>query len=122
MFIKGDIVLPTNLIQRSDLLNGLFHPAVVWEDFENGDFLGIMLTHTPPNSRFQNILMEKNHFKKDFSTLSSETYFVNQLFIKFKEWGPFICIDRLTENGILFLEERLTNINQVDFASYKIRI
>jgi hypothetical protein len=65
MFNKGDILLPSNRVTRGEWLNGLFHPAVLWDDFYGGnsDFHGIMLTHTGPNGQFANIFMAANHFE-----------------------------------------------------------
>jgi hypothetical protein len=77
--------LPSNKVAKTDWLNGLFHPAVVWDDNYNGntDFRGIMLTHSPPNQNFVNILMAKNHFEPGHKVVFSKTHFVNQIFISF---------------------------------------
>lgn len=118
MFTKGDIILPVKKVGRSGLNSGLFHPAIVWEDFQEGDFLGIMLTHSSPNSRYQNILMEPCHFEEGFEFSFSNTHFVNQLFVKFYDWGPFVVRGRISKEGIFFLEKNLTNRDAIDFVTY----
>jgi hypothetical protein len=86
MFRKGEILLPSNRVDRREWLNGLFHPAVVWDNFYDGssDFQGIMLTHTAQNGQFDNVLVATNHLEKGNEAVSSINYFVNQLFIKFQ--------------------------------------
>lgn len=77
-----------------------------------------MLTHSGPNKRFDNILMDKIHFEAGYEITFSNTHFVNQLFIKFQEWGPFYKRGRLTENGIEFIENELTNTEPISFNEY----
>lgn len=122
MFRKGDILLPSNRVTRRDWLNGLFHPAVVWDDFYNGtsDFHGIILTHTAPNGQFDNILMAENHFENGNEVVFSNTHFVNQLFIKFQRWGSFELVGSLTEEGIEFIENHLNmNSHPIEFIQYR---
>lgn len=67
MFRKGDLVLPINRIKRKNWLEGLFHPAVVWEHKYDGegDFLGVMLSSKGPEQGYDsNILMEANQFEE----------------------------------------------------------
>lgn len=122
MFSKGDILLPLSRVAKQDWLNGLFHPAVVWDDSYDGssDFHGIMLTHTPPNGQFDNILMAANHFEDGHEVVFSNTHFVNQLFIKFQGWGAFELVGRLTAEGIEFIETHLnTNSHPIEFIQYR---
>lgn len=121
-FTKGDILLPSNKVAKKDWLNGLFHPAVVWDDNYDGnsDFRGIMLTHTPPNGNFANILMAKNHFEPGYKVVFSKTYFVNQVFIKFYGWGPFELVGKLTNDGVEFLEMHVDKASPpVEFVAYR---
>jgi hypothetical protein len=122
MFSKGNILLPTSRVAKQDWLNGLFHPAVVWDESYDGssDFHGIMLTHTPPNGQFDNILMEANHFENGHEVVFSNTHFVNQLFIKFQTWGAFELVGRLTAEGVEFIESHLnTNFHPMEFNQYR---
>jgi hypothetical protein len=122
MFSKGDILLPSNRVARIAWLNGLYHPAVVWDDFYDGnrDFHGIMLTHREPNGQFNNILMATNHFENGHEVVFSNTHFVNQLFIKFQGWGAFGLVGRLTEEGIEFIENHLNkNSSPIEFIQYR---
>lgn len=122
MFSKGDIILPSNCVARRDWLNGLFHPAVVWNDFYDckSNFHGIMLTHTAPNGEFDNILMATNHFENGNEVVFSNTHFVNQLFVKFQGWGAFELVGRLTAEGIEFIESHLNmNSYPMEFIEYR---
>jgi len=122
MFNKGDILLPQNRVNRKDWLNGLFHPAVVWDEAYDGnsDFHGIMLTHSQPNGHFENILMAENHFEVEHEVGFLNTHFVNQIFVKFQTWGDFKFVGRLTVEGIQFIEDHLdTNSFPIEFTEYR---
>lgn len=117
--------MPTNRVEWRDRLNGLYHPAVVWDDYYVGksDFHGIMLTHTAPNGQFDNIPMAANHFENGHEVSFSNTHFVNQLFIKFQGWGTFEFVGRLTAEGIEFIENRLSMISDpMEFIKYKLLV
>lgn len=121
MFKKGDILLPVGRIKRKNWLNGLYHPAVIWQDTYdgNGDFSGIMLTSRKPNEIFDNILMAENHFESGHEIVFSNSHFVNHVFIKFEEWGPFDLVGRLRSEGIAFIENHL-KLNSIGaFAEYR---
>lgn len=114
---KGDIVW-VSIERRNRTM--LKHPAIVWDDsFEGeGDFHGIMVTHSEPNGRFDNILMRDEHFEKGHEVGFSNSHFVNQLFIKFSAWGPFYKGGKLTNLGIDFIEEHLSSLNTTSFDEY----
>lgn len=121
-FTKGDILLPSNKVAKKDWLNGLFHPAVVWDDAYDGntDFRGIMLTHSPPKGNFKNILMAKNHFEPGYEVTFSKTHFVNQEFMKFYDWGPFEKVGMLTADGIAFIDVQLEHGSPpIEFLVYR---
>lgn len=122
MFSKGDILLPSSRVAKRNWLNGLFHPAVVWDDSYDGnsDFHGIMLTHTAPNRQFDNILMAANHFENGYEVVFSNTHFVNQVFVKFQVWGAFELVGRLSTDGIEFIENHLnTHSYPIEFIHYR---
>ena len=98
----------------------LKHPAVIWQDAvdDESDFYGVMLTSTKPNGRYDNILMDKEHFEAGNEVVFSNTHFVNQLFIKFQNWRPFNKSGRLTESGIDFIKNNLTNTEPTSFDEY----
>lgn len=115
-FNKGDIVWVESKNRHPEKLK---HPAVVWEyNDEAEDFYGVMLTHSQPNKRFDNILMSKTHFMEGQEVTFSNTHFVNQLFIKFHEWGPFHRAGALTAKGINFIEVNLTQTAPIHFDNY----
>lgn len=122
MFSKGEILLPANRVAKRDWLNGLYHPAIVWDDLYDGssDFKGIMLTHSRPNGQFDNKLMAANHFEAGHEVRFSNTHFVNQVFVKFQGWGPFELVGKLTAEGIEFIEYHLNRYSgQMEFTHYR---
>jgi hypothetical protein len=116
-FTKGDIIWVNAARRHPDMLR---HPAVVWDDEigDDADFHGIMLTHSEPNGRYDNILMTANHFEAGQEIVFNNTHFVNQLFIKFQGWGPFHKGGVLTPTGIEFIETMLTNTNSMSYDEY----
>jgi hypothetical protein len=125
MFKKGDILLPSERIAKEDWLNGLFHPAIVWDEIYDGtnDFSGIMITHSQPTKNFNNILMAANHFETGYEVTFSNSHFVNQVFIKFQNWGPFELVGKLTTGGIHFIEKNLSeNSGRIEFVNYRASI
>ncbi len=122
MFIKGDILLPFNRVAKKDWLNGLYHPAIVWDDNYDGnsDFNGIMITHSEPNNYFKNILMAVYHFEVGYEVKFSNSHFVDKVFVKFQNWGPFELVGKLTSDGISFIENNLSeSSSRVDFVNYR---
>lgn len=116
-FEKGDIIW-VDLENRYH--SKLKHPAVIWQDDvdDESDFHGVMLTHSEPTERFDNVLMFEEHFESDKEVVFSNTHFVNQLFVKFQIWGPFNKSGRLTESGIDFIEKKLSNTEPNNFDEY----
>lgn len=96
------------------------HPAVIWQNDvdEESDFFGVMLTHSEPSEGFNNILMAVEHFEPGQEVAYSNTHFVNQLFIKFQNWGPFNKSGSLTECWIDFIESNSTNTEPNSFEEY----
>ncbi|MGY5254932.1 hypothetical protein [Sphingobacterium spiritivorum] len=122
MFVKGDILLPSSRVARKEWLDGLFHPAVVWDDNYSGenDFRGIMITHC---DSFNNILMNESHFEAGHEIGFSNSHFVNRIFVKFQYWGPFELVGKLTPDGIDFIEDQLTNNDgQIEFTTYRAEV
>jgi hypothetical protein len=116
-YTKGDIVwVEQNRRQPTHLK----HPAVVWQDEFDGesDFIGVMLTHS---NGFGNILMERNHFQEGYQVQFGNTHFVNQLFTKFSNWGPFYLGGKLSDQGIMFIAQNLTEMDLTEFEEYRIR-
>ena len=117
-FKKGDIIWVSPHIRNPSELR---HPAVIWDDLvdDEVDFHGIMLSHAEPSDRFNNILMSDEHFETGHEVDFSETHFVNQLFNKFQDWGPFYKAGELTSSGIEFIESNLSQIEATSFENYK---
>lgn len=114
--VKGDIVwVPVENRDKTKLK----HPALVWEYTDSdSNFVGIMLTHSKPKERFQNILMSEEHFIEDHEVKFSNTYFLNQLFNKFQTWGPFYKAGQLSEVGIAFINKHLEQNAPLNFDDY----
>jgi hypothetical protein len=118
MFVKGDLVLPVDRIKREEWLEGLFHPAVIWDDYYDGygDFHGIMLSSS--GRYHDNIPMKEQHFELGYDKGYHNSHFVNRVFIKFEEWGPFHKVGRLTDEGISFIENNILQQDAEPFADY----
>lgn len=116
-FLKGNILwVPYGKRDRSKLK----HAAIVWDEFYDGgnDFNGIMLTHSEPTDRFDNILMLPEHFETGLKYGYDNTHFVNQVFTKFHDWGPFYLVGNLTEMGIKFIESRISDTEPLEYLKY----
>lgn len=118
MHKKGDILKTKKPVRIWNMDKEMYHAAVVWQDEYDGrgDFLGIMLTTDCRKS--DNILMLENHFNETLKFKFKESRFVNQLFYKLREWSRFIKVGELTEQGIVFIEENLTNTEPMLFSDY----
>ena len=105
---KGDILWVET---RNRNRKRLRHPTILWQQSYNGngDFLGKMITNTPLNQRFNNVLMRESHFELGQEVRFKNSHFVNQLLIKFDRRKPFHFAGRLTDEGIKFIEDNLTN-------------
>lgn len=116
-YVKGDIVWVESVNRDRRQLR---HPAIVWQDEFDGhsDFYGIMITHTEPRPGFDNIPMSANHFEVGFEVGYDNSHFVNQLFQKFERWGPFHQAGRLTNEGVDYIENNLTNLTITEFEIY----
>jgi hypothetical protein len=99
---KGEIFKGTNRKQEA-----AYHPIVYLENYRGNSFVGAVLTHSEEQG---NTLMEKGHFKevdaegKKYEINFDNTHLVINRFIKPEEWGPYIKIGELTEEGIKFVE------------------
>lgn len=115
MFAKGDILLAS----KRGFKEGR-HYIVVWNnkaDPNSGvDFLGIMLTHSTKYK--DNILMERTHIDSTKLFAWNNTHFVNQVFIKLSDWGPFLKVSSLTNDGISFINKNLTNNRPTTYLEY----
>jgi len=119
-YTKGDIIW-VSIERRNRTM--LKHPAIVWDNsFDGiGYFHGIMITHTEPNGKFDNILMNEEHFENGNEVEFNNSHFVNQLFIKFSGWGSFHKGVKLTNQGIDFVEANLSNRDTTSFDEYLTR-
>lgn len=79
-----------------------------------------MITHTEPNNMFKNVLMNEHHFENGNEVKFSNSHFVNQIFMKFKVWGEFELVGKLTSEGVYFIEKHLdTSSTEIKFVNYK---
>lgn len=116
MYKKGDIMWVPFATRNKRKLK---HPAVIWDDYFDGstDFRGIMLTREPPSDIYDNILMQDAHFQTGHKFKFDNTHFVNQVFIKFRQW-EFNFWGQLTNEGVQFIEHNLTNCKPVPYSDY----
>jgi hypothetical protein len=119
-FKRGDLLLPKTKVAKDDWLYGLYHPAVIWQDeFDGeGDFHGVMLSSKLKGKNYLNIPMKEKHFEKGHEKGYYSSHFANQLFNKSGEWNPFEKVGRLTDEGIKYIEDNLTNLDPIFFIEY----
>lgn len=119
-FNKGDIIRSKIKTTNRD---ELFHPAIVWDEsvVDGADFAGIMLTSSGPSNIYDNIPMALEHFHVGWTIGYRNSYFVNQLFIKFANWAPFEKVGQLTTEGIEFIESCISENPKEPFTSYRDR-
>ncbi|MEO9868828.1 hypothetical protein [Ekhidna sp.] len=112
MFKKGDILEA----DKRKFHQGR-HMILIWGEYRNEyDFEGLMLTHS---DRYpDNVLLDKTHVSNDHEFRWENTHFVNQLFIKLSDWGPFEKVGEITESGMSFIEEKLTNTEATYYMDY----
>lgn len=112
MFYKGDILRAS----KRDRDQG-FHYILAWEDFDHGhDFHGIMLTRS---NRFDNnILLDRAFIKTGFPFTWNNSHFVNRIFIKLSDWGPFTKVGDVTDEGLVFIGASIIDHNPILFSDY----
>ena len=77
-----------------------------------------MLTSSTPQSGYDNIPMQSNHFKLGMKISYKRSHFVNQVFIKFVSWGPFEKVGELTDEGKQYIEMYIPKDNAISFDDY----
>lgn len=63
--------------------------------------------------------MKSEHFNPEYQFQFSKTHFVNQIFTKFENWGNFFLAGKLTEEGVWFIDENLTELQPMEYLIYK---
>ena len=112
---------------KGDILEGVktVHPIAFLKKINEETFEGCMLTHAPPNEKYDNIELKEEHFvrnKEDgtnYKVTYDKTYFVKARLLKEGRWGPFKIEGRLSENGIKYLEDKLDSIKPINWHFYK---
>ena len=113
-YVKGDIVVAS----KRDRDKGK-HYIIVWTDFEEGqDFIGIMLTTATTEEYSDNIALDKTHISEELEFVWKNSHFVNRLFIKFAEWGPFKKVGELSDSGVQYVQSNLQELEPVPFREY----
>ena len=96
--LKGEIFLGKKTI----------HPFIYLEEIDTDQFKGCILTHS--NKYPDNVLLDHEHLEQkntdglNFRVKFDNSYFVCSILIKKAEWGPFIKVGQMTDNGINFVE------------------
>ncbi len=99
------------------------HPIVYLRDNDKNFFIGAMLTTSDdyPN----NILMAEEHFKKEdpkgekYELFFKGTYLIATELIKRDEWKPFRKVGELTDEGIRFVESKISNTKPKLWEDYR---
>lgn len=88
------------------------HPIVFLEGYDDGFFIGAMITSSGPENYPDNIPMESGHFveldenEQKFEIYFGPSYLVDAKLLKRLEWSPFRKVGQLTDSGVTFAEEK----------------
>ena len=115
---------------RGDILRGSIrnpeaakHPIIFWENLDGSDdFIGLMITSKPQYRGVENIPMNEEHFEANRRIGYNNSHLVKAKFFKHYSWRPFTLRGRLTQEGIDFAEEIVSDCITVDFMQYKYHI
>ena len=111
-------------MERGDILRGrkTYHPIIFLETIDDDQFKGCVLTHLKNHSDnfpFQvSHFLEKDTAGNDFKVKFDSSYFVKLVFIKKKEWGPFVKVGQLTQEGLSFIYDQTNGKNPVYWDDY----
>jgi len=96
---KGDILQASKTSRKEG-----FHKILYWsnESKSEADFVGLMLTHSTSQQFPNNVLLEKDFIIEDEFKWEI-THFVNRMFYKLQDWGPFKVIGKINDDGINFI-------------------
>lgn len=112
---KGDILFGR---KNSDAI----HPIVYLRYHDRNFFIGAMLTKSKHYE--YNIPMKEDHFKNNdsdgrkFEFDFNNTRLVNTELIKKEEWQPFRKVGELTDEGIKFVESKISDKSPVLWEEY----
>lgn len=79
---------------------------------------------TKSNNHADNILMAEEHFKKvdldgkKYEFSFNNTHLVNTELIKKDEWKPFMKVGELTDEGIKFVESKISDRDPMFWEGY----
>jgi hypothetical protein len=108
-FKPGDVLIASH----RELTKG-YHPILYLSGHSDTNFVGAMLTHHEDPTR--NVQMNSAYFVK---TIGFEnTFLVIGKFMKPEEWGPFKMINRLTPEGLDFVNGKIHDQTLETFANY----
>lgn len=111
-FKRGDIIEGTN--RESD---AALHPIIFWEKNQEDFFVGIFLTKRKKG----NVPLETKH--RQFSEEPGcHSYFPDRLLIKPEEWGPYVKVGELTECGLEYVKENVSDKEPMYWEEVKTEI
>lgn len=99
---KGDIL-------KSEHLDAI-HPIIFLEGYDDGFFIGAMITSKCPERYPDNLPMEKEHFLEasvdgqKYEISYGPSYLVDAKLLKRLEWRPFTKVGELTTSGTDFVD------------------
>ncbi|NDI99151.1 hypothetical protein GWA97_08705 [Flavobacterium sp. LaA7.5] len=97
------------------------HYIIFLEGYNKNNFLGAMITHS---DKYGNIPFIVEHFEEldnegvNYEIVYDNSYLVQGVFIKPKEWGPFEKVGKLTQNGIEYINKHLEGLVPISFSEY----
>ena len=92
-----------------------FHPIIYFGEIDPIFFEGGMITHS---NKYGNVKLKDEHFAQKIDSDFRPSYFVRNFLIKKKEWGSFIKIGELSDQGMTFLRNHLDGTSPMVWESY----
>jgi hypothetical protein len=112
MFTRGDIV-----IGNDRRYSAAKHPIIYLEGDLSVDFIGVMLTSSSTYSTNiwlpEEYVISRNEHGDLYVFQHKNTHFVSIRLLKPISWGPFKKVGKITEQGILFIEKEINNIQPI---------
>ena len=79
-----------------------------------------MLTTATSEKYADNIALDKTHITEGLEFTWKKSHFVNRLFKKLADWGPFRKVGELSIIGLQYVQDNLQALAPVTFEEYEL--
>lgn len=98
------------------------HFIVFYDNLDNHDFQGAMITTKDFNGKntpmLEEFFFDKNDFGEPFKVIYNNSHMVNAKLHKFHDMGEFVFVGLLTPNGIKFMEKLINDLSLITWEQY----